>query len=179
MKSDSSCSEALLRRDSHDGSAYLSSTRPSSQRMKELNESVAQWRARGSRCSRRLMGAASGVLALEETIEVVLRHPTILTTILVEKTSQSRGDHAVLIPVRVEIQELTQAIKEDLRNLRFQADARLTAASPACPCTAIASLPPMLHGSLCVAPVLTPPVGHRHGLAVKTSAPSARSASPG
>lgn len=67
---------------------------------------------------------------LEESVEVVLGNDRLLAAVLEQKARQSGGDDAVLIPVRMAVDEFPHAFVEHLRHLGFKTDTRLVADAP-------------------------------------------------
>lgn len=64
----------------------------------------------------------------EECIQVMLGDNLLLAAILEQKSSQGRGDDAVLIPVRIELYKIAHSLKQDLGDLSLQAHAADTPA---------------------------------------------------
>lgn len=67
---------------------------------------------------------------LEESVEVVLGNDRLLAAVLEQKARQSGGDDAVLIPVRMAVDEFPHAFVEHLRHLGFKTDTRRVADAP-------------------------------------------------
>lgn len=62
--------------------------------------------------------------AEKESVEVVLGNAAVVAAVLKKEASERRGDHAVLIPLRMVLQEAAHALEQHLGHLGFKSHAR-------------------------------------------------------
>ena len=62
--------------------------------------------------------------AEKESVEVVVGNAAVVAAVLKKEASERRGDHAVLIPLRMVFQEAAHALEQHLGHLGFKSHAR-------------------------------------------------------